>query len=99
LHENCKHKARIPQKTPQAHNFLDIISEFDTLPREKKRRCGRVIPQRGWIIPQGGLSGECHIIWEPGTYTNATDFNLDGTVNFKDFADFANTWLSQASWY
>jgi len=54
----------------------------------------------GRIICRGGLTNNnCNIIWEPGTYANAADFNLDGTVNFKDFADFANTWLWQASWY
>ena len=54
----------------------------------------------GRVICQGGLTNNnCNIIWEPGTYTNIADFNLDGTVNFKDFADFANTWLWQASWY
>jgi len=54
----------------------------------------------GRVICQGGLTNNnCNIIWEPGTYTNAADFNLDGTVNFKDFADFADTWLWQASWY
>ena len=54
----------------------------------------------GRIICQEGLTNNnCNIIWEPGTYTNLADFNLDGTVNFKDFADFANTWLWQASWY
>jgi len=54
----------------------------------------------GRIICRGGLTNNnCNIIWEPGTYTNIADFNLDGTVNFKDFADFANTWLWQASWY
>jgi len=54
----------------------------------------------GRVICQGGLTNNtCHIIWEPGIYTNVADFNLDGTVNFKDFADFANTWLWQADWY
>jgi len=54
----------------------------------------------GRIICQGGLTNNnCNIIWEPGTYTNVADFNLDGTVNFKDFADFANTWLWRANWY
>jgi len=41
----------------------------------------------------------CNIIWQPGTYTNAADFNLDGTVNNKDFAAIAGTWLWQAAWY
>jgi hypothetical protein len=54
----------------------------------------------GRVICQGGLTNNnCNIIWEPGTYTNLADFNLDGTVNFKDFADFANTWLWRANWY
>jgi len=54
----------------------------------------------GRVICQGGLTNtNCNIIWEPGIYTNVVDFNLDGTVNFKDFADFANTWLWRASWY
>jgi hypothetical protein len=51
------------------------------------------------FIPQGGLSGDCHIIWEPGTYTNVADFNLDGKVNFGDFAYFAEVWLWQTAWY
>ena len=54
----------------------------------------------GRVICQGGLSNNgCNIIWEPGIYTNIADFNLDGHVNFKDFGDFANTWLWRASWY
>jgi hypothetical protein len=54
----------------------------------------------GRVICQGGLTNNnCNIIWEPGTYTNIADFNLDGTVNFKDFAYIADTWLWQASWY
>ncbi|MHC4890726.1 MAG: hypothetical protein ACYTEO_14815, partial [Planctomycetota bacterium] len=54
----------------------------------------------GRVICQGGLTNNnCNIIWEPGTYTNMADFNLDGTVNFKDFADFADTWLWKANWY
>jgi len=54
----------------------------------------------GRIICRGGLTNNnCNIIWEPGTYANAADFNLDGTVNFKDFAYFADTWLWQANWY
>ena len=54
----------------------------------------------GRIICQGGLTNNnCNIIWEPGIYTNIADFNLDGTVNFEDFADFANTWLWRADWF
>ncbi len=54
----------------------------------------------GRIIIQGTFTNDnCNIIWEPGTYTNAADFNLDGTVNNKDLAAFAATWLWQAAWY
>ncbi|MEE8578154.1 MAG: hypothetical protein V3T31_12950, partial [candidate division Zixibacteria bacterium] len=54
----------------------------------------------GRVICQGSLTNNnCNIIWEPGTYTNMADFNLDGTVNFKDFAYFGDTWLWQADWY
>ncbi|MHC4619352.1 MAG: hypothetical protein ACYTEQ_16525 [Planctomycetota bacterium] len=53
----------------------------------------------GRIIPQGGLTNNgCNIIWEPGTYNNVADFNLDGLVNFIDFADFADTWLWLSAW-
>ena len=59
---------------------------------------GTIHMKGGRIIIQGVFSNNnCRIIWEPGTYTNIADFNLDGTVNFKDFADFANTWLWRAS--
>ena len=61
---------------------------------------GTIHMKGGRLIPQGGLTNNgCNIIWEPGTYTNVADFNLDGLVNFKDFADFADTWLWQATWY
>jgi len=59
---------------------------------------GTIHMKGGYIIPQGGLSGACNIIWEPGIYTNVADFNLDGRVNFKDFAYFANTWLWESGW-
>ncbi len=59
---------------------------------------GTIHIKGGYLIPQGGLSGDCNIIWEPGTYTNPADFNLDGKVNFGDFAYFAETWLWQTSW-
>jgi len=60
---------------------------------------GTIHMKGGYIIPQGGLSGTCNVIWEPGIYSNVADFNLDGQVNLKDFAYFADTWLWQASWY
>ncbi len=60
---------------------------------------GTIHMKGGYIIPQGGLSGNCNIIWEPGIYTNAADFNLDGQVNFEDFAYMADTWLWQTAWH
>jgi len=61
---------------------------------------GTIHMKGGRLIPQGGFTNNnCNIVWEPGTYTNVADFNLDGLVNFKDFADFADTWLWQAAWY
>ncbi len=59
---------------------------------------GTIHIKGGYLIPQGGLSGGCNIIWEPGLFTNPADFNLDGEVNFGDFAYFAETWLWQTSW-
>jgi len=54
----------------------------------------------GRIIIQGDFTNDnCNIIWQPGTYTNAADFNLDGLVNFEDFADFADTWLWESAWH
>ena len=54
----------------------------------------------GRIIIQGDFTNDnCNIIWQPGTYANAADFNLDGLVNFKDFADFADTWLWESAWH
>ncbi len=51
----------------------------------------------GRVICQGGLTNNnCNIVWEPGLYTNMADFNLDGRVNFDDFAYFADVWLWQA---
>ena len=38
------------------------------------------------------------IIWEPGIDSNAADYNLDGRVNLEDYAQFAKTWLWEASW-
>lgn len=54
---------------------------------------GTIHMKGGRIIPQGGLSGECEIIWEPGAYTNPADFDFDGKVGMKDFAAFADVWL------
>ena len=75
------------------------ISDGTTLITGQTTCNGTIHIKGGRIIPQGGLSGDCNIIWEPGTYSNIADFNLDGKVNFKDFAGFADTWLWKASWY
>jgi len=54
----------------------------------------------GAIILQGGFTNNnCRVIWEPGLYTNVADFNVDGKVNLKDFAYFADTWLWQTAWH
>jgi len=50
----------------------------------------------GAVIPQDGITNNGNIIWEPGMYNNIADFNLDGKVDFKDFADFSGTWLWQS---
>lgn len=53
----------------------------------------------GRIICQGGLTNNnCEIVWEPGIDSNAADYNLDGRVNLEDYAQFARTWLWEASW-
>ncbi len=59
---------------------------------------GTIHIKGGYLIPQGGLSGGCNIIWEAGLFTNPADFNLDGQVDFGDFAYFAETWLWQTAW-
>jgi len=69
------------------------ISDGTTLITGQTTCNGTIHMKGGRIIPQGGLSGNCNIIWEPGTYSNIADFNLDGRVNFKDLTDFADTWL------
>ena len=72
------------------------ISDGTTLVTGHTTNNGTIHMKGGRIIPQGGFTNNGSIIWEPGTYNNIADFNLDGQVNFKDFADFADTWLWQA---
>jgi hypothetical protein len=72
------------------------ISDGTTLITGHTTNNGTIHMKGGRIIPQGGFTNNGNIIWEPGTYNNIADFNLDGQVNFKDFADFADTWLWQA---
>jgi hypothetical protein len=58
---------------------------------------GTIRMKGGRIIPQGGLSGDCDIMWEPGPYNNVADFNLDGKVNMTDYVYFAETWLWESA--
>jgi len=59
---------------------------------------GTIHMKGGWMVPQGGISGSCNIVWEPGPYSHVADFNLDGQVDFEDFSFFADTWLWEADW-
>ena len=72
------------------------ISDGTTLITGYTTNNGTIHMKGGRIIPQGGFTNNGNIIWELGPYNNIADFNLDGQVNFKDFADFADTWLWQA---
>jgi hypothetical protein len=61
---------------------------------------GKIHIKGGSIIPQGGFTNNtCNIVWELPVYTNVADFNLDGLVNFHDFAYFTDTWLWQSAWH
>jgi len=75
------------------------ISDGTTLITGYTTNNGTIHMKGGRIIPQGGFTNNGNIIWEPGPYNNIADLNLDGQVNLKDFADFAETWLWQATWY
>jgi hypothetical protein len=79
-----------------AANAILEISDGTTLITGHTTNNGTIHMKGGRLIPQGGITNNGQIIWEPGLYNNIADFNLDGQVNFKDFADFADTWLWQA---
>jgi len=54
----------------------------------------------GTVVFQGGCDCEdCNIINEAGIDRNHFDLNADGIEDFKDFAEFSDEWLWQASWY
>jgi hypothetical protein len=54
----------------------------------------------GTVIFQGGCDCEdCTIINEAGVDRNHFDINTNGIENMEDFAEFADDWLWQASWY
>ncbi len=74
------------------------ISDGTTLVTGHTTNNGTIYMKGGRLIPQGGITNNGNIIWEPGLYNNMADFNLDGQVNFTDFADFAGTWLWQTAW-
>jgi hypothetical protein len=78
-----------PQATLEINDSTTIITGHVT--------CNGTIHLKGGrVIPQSGLSGNCNIIREPSVSTNIVDFNLDGYIDLKDFADLAITWLRQA---
>ena len=75
------------------------ISDGLTLVTGQITCTGAIRMKGGWIIPQGSCDcDECNIDWQPGLYTNVADFNLDGKVDFKDFAYFADAWLWKVRW-
>ncbi len=73
------------------------VSDGTTLATGHMTNNGTIHMKGGRLIPQGGITNNGNIIWEPGLYNNVADFNLDGLVNFGDFADFSQTWLWQSS--
>lgn len=72
------------------------ISDGTTLVTGHTTNDGTIDMKGGRLIPQGGITNNGNINWQPGLYNNIADFNLDGIVNLKDFGDFADTWLWQA---
>jgi hypothetical protein len=76
------------------------INDGQTLVTGLTTNNGAIHVKGGRFVPQGGSAGTGTIIWEAGgPYNNMVDFNLDGKVDFGDFAVFADTWLWQATWY
>lgn len=76
------------------------ISDGQTLITGHTTNSGTVHLIGGTVIFQGGYECDgCNIINEAGTDRNHFDINADGTENFKDLAEFAESWLWQASWY
>jgi len=76
------------------------ISDGQTLITGHTTCKGTIHLKGGTVVFQGGCDcDDCNIINEAGIDRNRFDINADGTVDFKDFASFADTWLWQASWY
>jgi len=75
-------------------NAVLEISDGTTLITGHTTCRGTIHVKGGRIITQGGCDcDDCNINWEPGTYSKVADFNLDGTVDFRDFGAFADAWL------
>jgi hypothetical protein len=86
--------------TIDANSTLEISDGTTLITGHTTCNNGTIYMIGGRVICQGGLTNNnCNIIWKHGIYTNMADCNLDGTVNFKDFAYFGDTWLWQADWY
>ena len=75
------------------------ISDGQTLITGHTTNNGTIELIGGTVIFQGGYSGPGTIPTTAGTDRNHFDVNSDGIEDFKDFANFANNWLWQASWY
>jgi len=74
------------------------ISDGQTLVTGATVNNGTIHIKGGRFVPQGGLTGGGTITWEAGDiYNSMTDFDLDGKVDFRDFAAFADTWMWQAA--
>ena len=80
-----------------AGNKLEISDGITLITGHTTCNNGTIHMVGGRVICQGGLTNNnCNIVWEPGLYINMADFNLDGKMNFEDFAYFADVWLWQA---
>lgn len=79
-------------------NAVLEVSDGTTLITGHTTNNGTIRMIGGRVICQGGLTNNGNVEWQAGTDSCVADYNLDGQVNFKDFADFADTWLWQASW-
>ncbi len=76
------------------------ISDGQTLITGQTTCDGTIHLMGGTVIFQGGCDCDgCNIINEAGIDRNHFDINTDGIENFTDFAEFAENWLWQASWY
>jgi len=57
------------------------VSDGTTLVTGLTTNDGTIHMKGGRLIPQGGLTNNGNVLWEPGLYNNIADFNLDGRVN------------------